>query len=946
MHPSQTHQDPECIQLLRKDWPDDWQQIQDAGRALLAAQGDGQQLWQAQEEEQRFWRLLAVSPFARRQLLQHPHWLPLLLSGQPVREGDLCSEQEETFLQALRKHRQLRLLQILWADLQGPGALDQTLQDLTLLAEESLQLALEFGQRKLEQAHGIPRDEEGNPVPFVVIGMGKLGGAELNLSSDIDLIFVYGKAGESDGPLPMDNANYFQRLGQWLIRALDERRAEGFVFRVDMRLRPFGDAGPLCVTGDALEQYYHRHGRTWERYALLKARPVAGDLTFGREVLERLQPFLFRRYLDFTALQGLRRVKALMDANEGSASQDLKKGLGGIREIEFIAQSLQLIHGGRHPALRQRATLPVLQSLADLQILSPEDVHFLSSSYRFWRRIEHALQMVEDQQTQTLPKNDLCWLRLSCALLENPSILPEKIARLRQGVHGLFLATLGTNEEVPDDSASLAWLAARHNLEEEEPPYWSAIIAAPNHGESWSKLRRFAQSRRLRSQLSQRGQARLDALLPAILRNISTMPNADAMLERIIPLLEALLPHSQYLALLAENPAWRERLLQLCQSPWLTQALTRWPELLEEVLRQPSPSLWTAMAESSGQGENLPAEEKLEQLRRTKNGQVLEWASSFWAGDLPIAELLHSLSDLAAWTLQQCLPWAVQGMVLQHGHLPGGDFPFAVIAYGKLGAREMGLASDLDLVFLYDAPEELESDGRIPLSSSAWFARLGQRLIHFLHTHSRTGKLYDIDMRLRPSGQSGPLVSSLSAFARYQRESAWTWEHQALTRARFVLGDERLGAAFTQLRSEILSQKRDPSTLAQEIWAMRRRIQQEKFPNPKGFHLKFSPGALLDIEFLLQFAILRHNAADPALARHTGVLEQLAALATEGIWSTDAVDRLREHYLALRKMENQRFLELRGPLLDPEDPETAVWLAKSQEVSPMIHELGHRPHEE
>ncbi len=932
---------PPCLAQLDA-FPEEAAQVTQS-HAQLAAQG--QDLGQA--EQRRLWRLLVASPFARRCLQQDTRMLGKMIAPATPLRWDI-EMGEEDFLISLRRYRQDRWLQIVWQDLRGPAALDDTLQYLTQLAEETLTAALAYGQERLSKRHGHPRDEQGKEVPFVVFAMGKLGGKELNLSSDIDLLFIYGAAGDTDGPLSLDNGSYFQRLGQWLIRALAELRAEGFVFRVDMRLRPFGDAGPLCVTAEALEQYYHRHGRSWERYALLKARTVVGDIAFGEALWERLQPFLYRRYLDFTALAGLRRVKALMDAEQGQASQDIKKGLGGIREIEFIVQSLQLIHGGRLPLLRERNTLCTLDQIAAAGLLEEEQVETLRHYYRLWRRVEHALQMVEDRQTQILPQDALGWLRLTCALeYASPEDLQEEIKRGRAQVHALFQHVLPTPSTAEaKDPAQIAWLTARDAIDEKMPEGWSRLIGKRDPEENWRNLRSFARSRRV-LQLSRRGQARLDVLMPAILRRLA-QASAAALLQHYLHLLDALLGQAQYLALLAENPHWLSRLEEYLESPWLTQELIRFPSLLEDLLCQRSAAArdWPQIFSSEEDHEH-DLEERMDLLRRFKNTELLLLASEFWAGKREVTELLPELSDLASFCLQRALPWAIAAMLPQHGALPGfAEPPFAVIAYGKLGGREMGLASDLDLVFLYDAPAELESNGRIPLSAPAWFARLGQKLIHILSVLTRAGTLYEIDMRLRPSGQSGPLVSSLSAFRSYQRDSAWTWEHQALTRARFLAGSAALGQAFSQLRQEILCRRRNRETLVEEVRTMRQRILRDKPVAKDQFHLKQSPGALVDIEFLVQFAILSLSTENPALLQHQGTREGILALGRLGLWDASAVEQLESAWRLLRAVENRRWLRLQAPVVEKQDPQAAALHRAALQVQKWTTRLGLAPIEE
>ena len=905
-----------------------WDALDDTERATLTAR--------LGTEFCAHWAQVAcASPYWRRLLQRHPQWL-LDLDAEPVAlEAGAEAGDEDGFLRALRRDRQHAMARIIWQDLWGPERLDATLTALTRLAEACLASALDFGQKLLAQRHGLPRNEAGAIVPFAVLAMGKLGGCELNLSSDIDLLFVYGEGGQSDGPLPLDLGEYFQRLARWLIRALDTNTAEGFVFRVDTRLRPFGDVGPLCVSAAALEQYYQAHGRDWERFAWIKARPVAGDLSFGKQILADNLHFAYRRYLDFTALTGMREVKALMDLEQGPNSRNLKKGRGGIREIEFICQALQLIHGGRLPALRQHNTLAALAALRSAGLLTPADADFLESSYRLWRRVEHALQMVEDRQTQQLPDNDAAWQRLACALAYgDPARLREAIRTRRERVHALFRDLLLEDPE-PEDNPKKAelWQAAQAAA----PDFDARTLLAPwqfvDPEAVWERLRRFAQSRNVAVRLSRRGRQRLDQLLPRYLDLCQGFSPPDVGLQRLLDLTEALLPHAHYLALLAENADFLATVTHLLHSPWLAQALVRHPILLDDLLSRQDrdPSLWRQelAAELAGATDT---EERMDALRRFKNSETLLLAADFWTEGLDAASLGGHLSELAEVAIQQALQWAEADMLERHGSLRGGDGDsstdpvpaFAVIAYGKLGGREMGLASDLDLVFLYDAPDDGESDGRIPLSSSAWFARLGQRLIHILTLPTRAGILYEIDMRLRPSGQSGPLVSSWTAFARYQRESAWTWEHQALCRARPIAGSPELCQRFAQLRREILCRSRQTDALARDIVAMRQRIHATKKIPAGRFDLKLSPGGLTDIEFLVQFAMLSSCPTAPQLSEqhNTGVL--IAALRDAGIWTAAQAKILEEALGLFRYSENRRWLALASRSVADTDPESGA----------------------
>ncbi|MGE4530876.1 MAG: bifunctional [glutamate--ammonia ligase]-adenylyl-L-tyrosine phosphorylase/[glutamate--ammonia-ligase] adenylyltransferase [Acidithiobacillus sp.] len=858
-----------------------------------------------------------ASRFVRHALQRDPAHLLRLADAEVTPFPEISALNAEDFAGALRRYRNARMVEIIWKDREVGEHMLETVTALSMLAETCLQKAYEYGIQLLKQRHGVPRNEKGEEVPFTVLGMGKLGGEELNLSSDIDLIFCYGEGGSSDGPRPLDNSEYFLRLGRWLIQTLDQRSADGFCFRVDMRLRPFGDAGPLCVTAAAMEQYYQHHGRGWERYAFIKARPVAGSLAFGQSLLETLRPFVYRRYLDYTALNELREVKALMDIEQGESRQDIKKGRGGIREIEFICQSLQIIYGGRHLRLRNTNTLAALSIVAEMRLLPAADTHLLRKAYFFLRNTEHCLQMLDDQQTQQLPHTTPEWQRLAEAM-HYPTVdaFRRELDTLRDAVHQIFAQTLAVPDsewEEAETTERKLWQSAQTGALETPPLELLQKTHFAASDESWTRLWRFAHSGDVSRRLSTVGRQRLDQLLPLILQLCQQEPESDALLNRFLQLIEAVLSKAHYLALLAENPRYLEHCLRLLRSPWLAQQLARFPLLLDDVLGQEPDSLeWPKTLHAQLQSaEDL--EERMDTLRRFKNAEQVRLAAGFWTKALAVEQLLPQLSDLAQITLQTALGWAHTETVRRHGQVhdaSGQPAPFAVIAFGKLGGREMGLASDLDLVFLYDAPLDAESHGPHPLAAATWFARLGQKLIHILGTLTRAGLLYEIDMRLRPSGQSGPLVTTMEAFSRYQQESAWTWEHQALTRARWVAGDIQLGRRFAALRQEILNQPRNPDALRADVRHMRRRIRESKSVESNAFHLKLSPGGLTDIEFLVQFAMLRFCPQHADLCQNTGTSSAISALTQSGCWHADQGSTLLDTWKLYRQVENERWLNL------------------------------------
>ncbi len=909
-----------------------WTALSETAQSILEDQGS---------DFIRHWTHVAcASPFARQYLQRNPSLLMRIATGECTPLPDLHDLHAEDFAAALRHYRNARMVEIIWQDRMPGEHMAETVAGLTHLAEVCLQEAYIFGMQSLQQRHGRPRNAAGEETPFTVLGMGKLGGKELNLSSDIDLIFCFGENGLSDGAQPLENSEYFRRLGRWLIQTLDQRTAEGFCFRVDMRLRPFGEVGPLCSSAGAMEQYYQLHGRGWERYAFIKARPVAGNPDFGKALLENLRPFVYRRYLDYTALQGLREVKALMDAEQGGSHTDIKKGQGGIREIEFICQSLQIIHGGRDAQMRSTNTLQTLAILETMALLPLPDIHLLTQAYFFLRNTEHCLQMVEDQQTQQLPRSTAEWQRLACAMhFSDADALRATLKNLREQVHQLFVLTLAPQNvewENNQESGSQLWHLAQSNPLESIPEAMLQALHFADVAASWSRLWRFAHSRDVSVRLSTEGRQRLNRLLPLILQLCAKETDSDALLQRFLDLVETILSKANYLALLAENPRYLEQCAALLRSPWLAQQLARFPLLLDDVLAKNSQaSEWPEILHAQLQSaEDL--EERMDALRRFKNTEMIRLAASFWTEQSSIDKLLPQLSALAQLTLQAALTWAKTEMERRHGRIyreDGQQATFAVIAFGKLGGQEMGFASDLDLVYLYDAPPEAESDGPSPLPAATWFARLGQRLIHLLSTLTRAGVLYEIDMRLRPSGQSGPLVTSMAAFSRYQHQSAWTWEHQALIRARWVAGDLPLETHFARLRRDILCCKRDPQQLRQDVREMRHRIFVSKKTATGAFHLKLSPGGLTDIEFLVQFAMLVACPQQAELCQNTGTAAAITALTDAGHWNSAQGSVLLDAWKLYRHVENQRWLNLQENSVHADDsPHWDMLQAAAQSV--------------
>ena len=829
---------------------------------------------------------------------------------------------------ALRRLRQREMLRIAWRDLAGWADVDEILEDLSALADACIGAALarlyEWQCREL----GTPRTAAGRPQPLVVLGMGKLGARELNFSSDIDLIFAFPEAGQLKGGRGLSHEEFFLRLAQRLIQALNDVTADGFVYRVDMRLRPYGDSGPLVMSFDAMEDYYQSQGREWERYAMVKARalsePNCGDEEAITALDDLLRPFVYRRYLDFGAFEQLREMKALIqrELERRGLRQDIKLGPGGIREVEFIAQAFQLVRGGREPALRERRLLVVLARLAERGLLPDYAAHKLTEAYRFLRRVENRLQAYADEQTHQLPEDDSGRLRLAFAMgFSTWETFLHVLDKHRRFVHGQFEQIFSAPQTAPAESASsdanfeALWAGL---LDEAAALRLLAAAGCTDCGEVLRRLNAFRDSSALHA-LGSRGRARLDRLMPLLLGAISEAVAPTETFIRVVTVIEAIAGRSAYLALLVEHPMALSQLVRLCAaSPWITEQLARYPLLLDELLdpRQlytppTRADLERQLAVRMAQIDAEDLEQQMDALRQFQKAAVLRVAAADVMGATPLMRVSDHLTEIAEVVLGVVLTLCWRHMVKRHGRPGGGVHAgadgqpegFAILAYGKLGGIELGYGSDLDLVFLHDSGVgTVRTDGPKPLDAAVFFARLGQRIIHVLNTLTPAGVLYEVDMRLRPSGASGLLVTGLDAFADYQRHEAWTWEHQALVRARPVAGDSALGGRFAELRREVLARARDPHTVQREVREMRERMRQELDQrDPARFDLKQGTGGIADIEFMVQYLVLRFAHGHPKLLVWSDNIRLLETLGTEALLTPDAAEFLAEAYRTYRK---------------------------------------------
>ncbi|WP_333629144.1 bifunctional [glutamate--ammonia ligase]-adenylyl-L-tyrosine phosphorylase/[glutamate--ammonia-ligase] adenylyltransferase, partial [Stenotrophomonas cyclobalanopsidis] len=753
----------------------------------------------------------------------------------------------------------------------------------TTLAEDCLRLALDALQQEFAQRHGVIRDDDGQPMQLVVFGLGKLGGGELNFSSDIDLVYAYAQGGESDGPRPLAAEEYFARLGQRLAKLLDDTTVDGFSHRVDLRLRPFGSAGRVALSFAAMDQYFQREGRDWERYAWLKARAVAGDIAAGEAWLQTLRPFVYRRYLDFTALDGLREMKAAITAEVARRElhEDIKRGAGGIREIEFLCQALQLIRAGREPVLRERRLLVALQALVNAGQIAPDDGAALREAYLFLRRLENRLQMLRDAQTHVLPSDPLDRQRIALGLgYTDWDELRAALSVQQQRVSTEFAALLAPRkgQAAPDALASY-W----RSLPEGSNAELLAEAGFLDASGADQSLRDFAQSTGVKS-LSDAARARLDRVLPALLHAATRSPQPDAALKRVLGLLQAVLRRTSYLALLDEQPSALARLVDvLARSALLAERLAAYPLLLDELLdvrvSGPMPEFDGMLAECQ---QVLPVEDPESQLRwlnETRLALSFRMAMATLDGRQGAVDSTRQLAELAQAVVITVLKLAEADMHAAHGVVPGGRF--AIIGYGSLGGLELGFGSDLDLVFLHHHPAGVEaSHGARPLEPGRWYARLAQKVMALLGAVTAAGRLYDIDVRLRPDGGKGTLVSSLASYTEYQRERAWTWEHQALVRARGVAGDASLLADFEQVRAQTLGRERDHATLYADVLKMRGRMRTELDRSDAArLDLKQGVGGVVDLEFLLQTGVLARSAQVPALLEPRDTPSLIDALA-------------------------------------------------------------------
>jgi glutamate-ammonia-ligase adenylyltransferase len=848
------------------------------------------------------------------------------LSAAPIQQAQfaqllqaelaLSSTPEQALPGAMRRLRNLVVTNLIERDLSGKADLAEVVLTMSDFADFALRTHLDALMTELTAQHGTPIGERsGTAQHMIVLGMGKLGGQELNVSSDIDLIFIFPENGETNAELPdqrrISNQEFFTKLGKKLIGALSEITEDGFTFRVDMALRPNGNSGPLVASLNMVEDYLIYQGREWERYAWIKARAITGQAKDIATLHAISTPFIYRRYLDFGSIDALRsmhgQIRAEVKRQETmhpDRSNNVKLGRGGIREVEFISQVFQLIRGGRELQLRNRSTRETLRIIAELELLQGDVVDHLLDAYTFLRDLEHRLQYLDDAQTHTLPTNpdDVATVAAMMGYADTPQLL-AKLEEHRNIVAQQFDAIF--QEKQPAQGKETSGNSASVSVSDDLEALTDALtaLAFVPAAEGARRLHSTLQSQRIQN-LPDNSRQKLMSLINTALSTIVQMPADHLMtLGRLLDFLEAVARRAAYLALLTEYPHTLKRLIRMvAASDWAAKYLTQHPILLDELLDTAalkSPPNWQEFKEECTRQltqAHEDTERQMDILRELHHAQLFRLLAQDLEGDLSVERLADYLSELTDILVDVTITSAWQTIANRHREMP----QFAVIAYGKLGGKELSYASDLDVVFLYD-----DDDQEAP----ALYAKLAQRFITWMTSHTSAGILFDIDVALRPDGASGLMVTSFNTFEKYQRNSAWLWEHQALTRARYCAGDASIGARFETLRTDVLRQKRDPHKLKEEVISMRLKMREANPNRSELFDLKYDTGGMIDIEFIVQYLVLCYAHEFEALTADIGNIALLKLCGELHLIDTTLANNAANAYRTLRKLQHQTRLQ-------------------------------------
>jgi glutamate-ammonia-ligase adenylyltransferase len=886
--------------------------------------------------------VFACSDFIAQSVSRDPKALSWDLQRSLTR-GDFAARapsqvvSEAAAMAELRRWRRREMVRIAWRDLAGWAGLEETLADLSAFADAAIASAYDIARRLLVERYGEPRSESGVAQPLVIIGMGKLGGGELNFSSDIDLVALFPEHGDTDGARSIANEEFFTRLTQTTIRLLDAPTVDGFVFRVDMRLRPFGDSGPLVASFASFEDYLQRHGRDWERYAYIKARPVTAPEAYAEIYRNAVRPFVYRRYIDYGVFESLREMKQLIEreVERRELADHVKLGPGGIREIEFIVQAFQLIRGGRLKSLQTASLLQALPQLDGDRLLPADVVADLRAAYTFLRRLENRLQMLADAQVHRLPKDELSRERIARAMGQQDwPALHAALDAHRAKVIGHFQAVVFSREA--DRNAVRVDLGRFWDTPEEQSALAESLrLAGFREPGEVARLLLELRGSSLVRRLDEPGRKRLQGLLPLLMADIAASDSQLAVLRRVLRLIEAIGQRSVYFALLHESGAARRRLIELCgRGEFLAKQIAAHPVLLDELLDERTASEPPSRASLAHdlqlvmqQLADEDPERQVEALCHFQQVAFFRIAVSDLAGRLPIMKVSDRLTDVAELIVERAMELGWRQMTQQFGVPMCGEgagrrpVRIAAAGYGKLGGMELGYSSDLDLVFLHDSlGERQETDAARPVDNQLFFVRLAQRMVHLLTMHSAAGRLYEVDVRLRPSGKGGMLVTSIHAFAEYQRKEAWTWEHQALLHARGVAGAPEVREEFERVRMDVLQHHVRRDTLREEVRSMRERMRRELSKARAGqFDIKQDAGGVADIEFLAQYWALNWAKDYPPVAMFADTIRQLESVASADLVPQATVDVLTGAYRAYRTRTHHLSLEDGSPIVGNEE---------------------------
>jgi glutamate-ammonia-ligase adenylyltransferase len=810
-------------------------------------------------------------------------------------------------------------VRIAWRDLCGKATLKETLADLSNLADAILDQAVKVIYQSVAGQYGIPVDSNGNFQGLIVLGMGKLGAGELNFSSDIDLIFVYPEKGYTNGDAMISNEEFFTKVCRQFLKFFSGSSHEINFYRIDTRLRPYGDGGPLVMSAAAFEEYYQAQGREWERYAMIKARPVAGDIEAGNRVLKTLNSFIYRRYFDYGSFDSFRDMKnrITLQVKSKKLKNNIKLGAGGIREIEFFGQLFQLIRGGVEPSLQQRQILTVLKLLQTHDCIDENTRQDLESAYVFLRLTENRLQEYADLQTHDIPqgKERQSLLALSMGLSgwqEFEDLLNHHLAR----VHHHFSQLLAAEDHDPADRETRDLKQMWININDPQFMADSVSIGQFQDPERVLSVLRSLEQHPNTKRLTPSGRKKLGRLIPVLVKKIGREKDPDDILVKLIDLIVTIERRTTYLSLLLENKGAMETLITLARkSPWIISFLSSHPALMDELMHPAtlySPpgrqSLEKEMAQRMAKVPKDDLEYILEELCLFRQINMLRVSAADVSGNYPLMKVSDHLTWIAETVLSHVLEVSWHIVTRKYG-IPEGvtgqsirNCGFAAAVYGKVGGLEMGYKSDIDIVFLYDANFGKTQGAKKSIDNIRFYSNLGQRIINALTMHTAAGTLYGADMRLRPGGDSGMIVSHIEAFEDYLEKQAWTWEHQALIRARPVAGDAQLCARFEEIRTRVLGKARNSDTLKKEVSDMRERMRTERLKaQPDQFDLKQSRGGIVDIEFLVQFLVLNNAHACEDITIWTDNMRLLESLDGEGIITGCEAERLQNAYLIMRK---------------------------------------------